>query len=266
MERKLNKIKLFVKNNEKCIYIAKTLKKDLINQNFELAEENYDLAISIGGDGTFLKMVNETNFDPNIYYVGINAGTLGFLQEVDINECKDLLKRLRENNYKIEEVSIGEGEIITESHKEKFNFLNEIVIRDKEYKVIDASIHINDELLENYYGDGIMISTSTGSTAYNLCYGGSIVYNTLKTLSITPIAPLNNKVYKSLTNSIVIPHEKEIIFTSENKDLLLTIDGRNIKVEDCLKVITKLNDKEIKCLRMNESNFIRTVNNKLIGE
>lgn len=211
-------------------------------------------------------MVNETNFDPNIYYVGINAGTLGFLQEVDINECKDLLKRLRENDYKVEEVSIGEGEIITESHKEKFNFLNEIVIRDKEYKVIDASIHINDELLENYYGDGIMISTSTGSTAYNLCYGGSIVYNTLKTLSITPIAPLNNKVYKSLTNSIVIPHEKEIIFTSENKDLLLTIDGRNIKVEDCLKVITKLNDKEIKCLRMNESNFIRTVNNKLIGE
>ena len=134
-------------------------------------------------------------------------------------------------------------------------------------KVIDTLIHIDNELLENYHGDGIMISTSTGSTAYNLCYGGSIIYNTLNALSITPIAPLNNKVYKSLTNSVIIPEYKTIFFTPNAKeDLLLTIDGNNLEVKNCLKIEVKLENKKIKCLKMNDSNFIKTVNNKLIGE
>ena len=81
MERKINKIKLFVKDNEKCKNVAKDLEEVVKNQSFKLVEEDYDLAVSIGGDGTFLKMVNETNFNPNIYYVGINAGTLGFYKK-----------------------------------------------------------------------------------------------------------------------------------------------------------------------------------------
>ena len=267
MERKINKIKLFVNDNEKSRNVAKRLESDLTHYNFELVDEGYDLAISIGGDGSFLKMVNETNFNPNIYYVGINAGTLGFLQEIDIRDCPNFLKRLEENDYKIEEISIGEGVITTEQKKEEFNFLNEIVIRDAKFKVLDALIHVDRQLLENYHGDGILISSSTGSTAYNICYGGSIIDNTLNTLSITPIAPLNNKIYKSLTNSVIIPEYKTIFFTPNTKeqDLFLTIDGNNLEINNCLKIEVKLENRKIKCLKMNDSNFIKTVNNKLIG-
>lgn len=265
MERKVNKIKLFVKNNTKSMEAAQLLKSKLKEQNFQITEENYDLAISIGGDGSFLKMVNENQFNRSILYVGINTGTLGFLQEIDLEKCPDFIQRLNESDFKIEEISIAEGSIITSNETISFQFLNEIVIRDKNLKVLEAAVNIDTELLEDFTGDGLLISTSTGSTAYNICYGGSIIYNTLATLSITPIAPINSRAYHNLINSVIIPDKKIItIAPTKNKELLLTIDGINHSIKDILKIQITINNHKIKCLRMNESNFIKTVHNKLL--
>ena len=125
---------------------------------------------------------------------------------------------------------------------------------------------MDDEFLEHFSGDGLLISTSTGSTAYNMSFGGSIVYNTLKTLSITPIAPLNNKFYKCLTNTVVIPDNKVIRLTptQEHYNLFIMIDGENKEIDDVLKVETKVGTRHIKCLRMNDYHFIKIVNDKLL--
>lgn len=268
MNQKIKKIRLFVNDNEKSILVAKRIENELKNYGFEIVEEQEELLISIGGDGSFLRMVNENKFNDSVYYVGINAGTLGFLQEIDISECPNFIKRLSENDFKIEEISIADVAVTTEAKTFHFNFLNEIVIRDLNFKVIDAYIYVDRELLENYTGDGILISSSTGSTAYNICYGGSIIYNTLNTLSITPIAPLNNKVYQSLTNSVIIPEKKTISFVpnTKAKNLFITLDGENYKIENVLKIDVKIEEKKIKCLRMNNFNFIKTINNKLLGK
>ena len=264
----IKRIKLFVKNNEKSIEVAKNLEEELKSNGFLIVEDNYDLAISVGGDGSFLKTLKENNFNDNIYYIGVNSGTLGFLQEIDINNCSDFVKRLKEGNYKIEELSVQETKVITDNETYTFNSLNEIVVRNKQFKTLRLPTYVDNEFLEEFVGDGLLISTSTGSTAYNMSLGGSIIYNTLKALSITPIAPLNNKVYHCFSNSIIIPDNKVITMKTldvpKYKDLFFMIDGVIQEIDDVKEVITKVDSKTIKCIRMNEYHFIKLINSKIL--
>lgn len=263
--RKINKIKLFINDNEKSKIVAKDLELELKKYDFKIVSRNYDLAISIGGDGSFLRMVKDTKFNEDIYYIGINSGTLGFLQEIDIDKCVDFVKRLNSDNYKIEEIGIQESKVITEDEVLLFDSLNEIVVRDMDFNTMKLGVYIDNELLENFTGDGLLISTSTGSTAYNMSFGGSIIYNTLKTLSITPIAPLNNRVYRSLVNSVIVPSDKIIsLVPKDNKNVFFMIDGVNKRIENVIKIETKIAKKSIKCLRMNDFHFIKVVNDKLL--
>ncbi len=265
MKRKINKIKLFVNKDKKSIEVGENLKKELNKYNFEIVTDDFDLAISIGGDGSFLRMVKNTEFK-NIYYIGVNSGTLGFLQEIDIKDCVDFVKRLNSNNYKVEEISIQETDVITDNKTYKYNSLNEIVIRDKNLNTWKSTILVDNEILENFTGDGVLISTGTGSTAYNMSYGGSIVYNTLKALSITPIAPLNSRAYKTLVNSVIIPDKKIItlIPKAKSKNIFLMVDGENIMIDNVSKIETKIDHKTIKCLRMNDFHFIKVINSKIL--
>ena len=263
--RKINKVKLFVNDNELSSLVAKDLELELKKYNFEIVDKCYDLGISIGGDGTFLKMVKENNFNDDIYYIGVNSGTLGFLQEIDIKDTKDFVKRLNSNKFKIEELSIQKTKVITEEKIETFNSLNEIVVRRKNFRTLKIPIYVDDELLEEFSGDGILVSTSTGSTAYNMSFGGSIIYNTLNTLSITPIAPLNNKAYKTLTNSVVIPSDKKVnLIPKKSKNLFFMVDGKILEFDKVIKVETKIDKKKIKCIRMNDFHFVKVVNSKLL--
>ena len=133
-------------------------------------------------------------------------------------------------------------------------------------KITKLNIEIDDHKLEKFVGDGILISTSFGSTAYNLSFGGAVICNSLHTTQITPIAPLNSKSYRNLLNSIVIPQDSIIcVNPEENKDnLIITVDGEN-KFYDNVKSITMyVKDKRIKMLRGQEYNFIDKVNEKFL--
>ena len=266
MERRINRIKLFPNNNEKSLNVAKELEKELKKYNFTITNDNYDLAISIGGDGSFLRMVKECNFNENIYYIGVNSGTLGFLQEINIEDTEDFVKRLNDNNFKNERINIEETTITTDKETHRFNSLNEIVIRSNNFDTLSIPVYIDDELLEQYTGDGLLISTSTGSTAYNMSFGGSILYNTLDILSITPIAPLRSKVYNTLVNPIVIPSTKKVTLLPSKKqnNLFIMIDGVNKRIDNVEKIEVKIDRKSIKILRMNEFHFVKVINNKIL--
>ncbi len=262
----MKKIRLFVNNNEKSLEVAKSIKQKLEKKNFIIDEEDYEIAIAIGGDGSFLRMVKEANFNDKCIYVGINAGTLGFAQEISPDEINELINDLENDEYKIEDIGIAQIEIITPSSSSKQLALNEIVIRDLELNTSNLKIEVENNLLENYVGDGILISTSFGSTAYNLSFGGSIVYNTFHTLQITPIAPLNNKAYRNLLNSVIIPSNKEIIITplKRTKDLLITIDGDNNEYQKVEKINIIAEERTIKVFRKKDYNFINKINNKFL--
>ncbi len=263
---KISRIKLFVNNNLKSKKISDIVKSKLKENGFKIVSKNYDLGIAIGGDGAFLRMVKESSFDSKCYYIGINTGTLGFAMELGFDDIDIFIKKLTLGELKCERIGIGEIEIACKDNIFKHYTLNEIVLREQDLNTARFKVLINDELLENYVGDGLLVSTSFGSTAYNLSFGGSIVYNTFHTLQLTPIAPLNSKSYRNLLNSLIVPDNKTISMRPEviSKNILVSIDGDNYKYDDVLRVDTYMGNKEIKILRMNDYDMIKKINEKFL--
>ena len=259
-------VRLFVNDNETSKNVSKIVKEKLESANFQIVEDNYDLAIAIGGDGSFLRMIKSSNFNENCLYIGINAGTLGFAQEVNVEEIDKFILDLENNNYKIENIGIQEIEIKTPDTISKQLSLNEMIVRDMELNTANLKVLVEDVLLEDFVGDGLLLATSFGSTAYNLSFGGSIVYNTFHTLQLTPIAPLNNKSYRNLLNSVILPDNKEIVIKPCNrtKNLLITVDGDNNFYKNVDYVSSKVSGREIQILRMKDYNFIKKINDKFL--
>lgn len=267
MECELKIYKIFANNDKQASEIASNLRTQLNANGFVENEDYFELGIAVGGDGSFLRMVKACRFNPRIYYVGVNAGTLGFLQEIKPNKIKDFIAKLKANYFKIEEVGIQETTInFGENSQSRFYSLNEIVIREKDLNTAFLNVKVNDVLLEKFVGDGLLISTSTGSTAYNLSFGGSIVYSGLHTLQITPIAPLNSRVYKSLRNSIIIPEDRVVSIKcgKQKNNLLLSIDGENIAFEQVSSIITKISDRKINCLRLSKYDYTKVISEKFL--
>jgi len=267
MTRKINNVKIYSNDNTESNDTLLKLKRVLAKNNFIISDTDYDIAIAIGGDGSFLRMVKSENYNSNLIYVGINAGTLGFLQEIKISDIDYFIECLNENKYLLDKVGVQETSIYTSDNEYLYCSLNEIVIREKDLNTVFLNISINDNILEKYVGDGILIATSVGSTAYNLSFGGSIVNNTLHTLQITPIAPLNSKAYRSLLNSIIIPEKTAIkIIPVNNKvDLLLSIDGENKIMNNVKYIDTKVDDKRLQFLRLENYSFWEKVNDKFLS-
>lgn len=262
----VQKIKLFPNYNSKSLDLANELTIKLLTAGYSLTDKDYDLAIAIGGDGSYLRMVKNNQFNSDIYYLGVNTGTLGFLQEIKPDELDLFIEKLQNEAYRIEPVGIQETRIKTLNQEETFYSLNEIAIRNSNFRIANLDVFINNELLENYTGDGLLIATSIGSTAYNISLGGSIVYSDLHTLQITPIAPLNTRAYRDLLNSVIIPEDKKIIIVPQkkNRDLMISIDGENQFYQQVSSIETSVSKKKIKCLRMNNYSYTKIINDKFL--
>ena len=261
----IKKVKIFPNNNRKSKEIEKEVLEVLNSNHIEVVEEDYDLAIAIGGDGSFLRMIKENYFNSNIFYVGVNTGTLGFLQDITVDEFPDFIKSIKKEKIKYDSIGIQETSIYYGKDEiKRFYSLNEIVIRDKDLNTLKLDVKLDGEYLERFVGDGILVSTSVGSTAYNMSFHGSIVYNTLHTLQITPIAPLNSASYRDLLNSVIVPETKMIELNPKNKNLLITVDGTNYYFENVELIKTVVDKKRIRCLRPNNYNFARKINDKFL--
>ena len=116
----IKNIKLFVNKNNKSIETATLIKNKLTQNGFIISDNNFDLGIAVGGDGSFLRMIKQNNFSSEPYYIGINSGTLGFLQEVKANEINVFIDELKKEKYKVDE--IGMQETIIKSNSNASNF------------------------------------------------------------------------------------------------------------------------------------------------
>ena len=104
--KKINKVKLFINNNIKSRKVAKELVEVLKKKKFQIVDDDFDLGIAIGGDGSFLRMVKDCNFNNEIFYVGVNAGTLGFAQDISVDEIGDFVANLSRGEYTYEEIGV----------------------------------------------------------------------------------------------------------------------------------------------------------------
>ncbi len=265
MNSKVKRVKLYVKDTPKAHKIEKKVEKELLDNGFEIVDDSFDLAISIGGDGTFLKMVHETNFNFNIHYASINAGSLGFLSSIHEEQIEVFIQNLKSNLYMIQELNVLKSKVFYQNHSEEYCCINELVIRKKDFSSLRCNIFIDEVVFNKFVGDGLVISTAIGSTAYNMVLGGSIIDSTINALSLTPIAPINNKVYRSFTNSLVFnSNRKVIVILNDKKNVSILCDGKIDNLGNVKKIECQLNDKCIKCIMPSDYNHIKNIKSKVI--
>ena len=261
----IKSIKLFVNNNLESIEKAAIVKNKLNENGFRVVDDDqFSLAIAIGGDGSFLRAVKQNNYNSNIYYVGINTGHLGFLQDINPDDIDKFIEELKEKRYTVDKIGIQETKVNLQDKQLNYYSLNEILIRAAGVDLFRANVYIDDEYLESFSGDGIMIATSTGSTAHNLGFGGAIVYPNFATLQITSMAPINSRRSRSMINSIIVPDKKVIKVTPDIDDVLLTVDGINEEFSNVNSIESTINNKKIKCLRFSHYSFPKKINEKLL--
>lgn len=262
-------INIIHNNNSKSKKTADTLEKKLSEKGFSVSE-NYDynaeLNICIGGDGSFLRAVHNYFF-PDIPFVGVNTGHLGFFQEISPDSLDKFIEAYEQGEYSIEEMYLVEASICTRTSCIELIGVNEIVIKGFQSKVLHLDVSIADTYLERFSGDGLIISTPIGSTAYNYSAGGSIVFPTLKVLQITPLAPISSKVYRSLTTSAIVHHDMTIKVNPEYRDensVLIVVDGKQHKYDNIVEINLKLSDMTINKLTLDPNSFWNDLKEKFI--
>lgn len=224
-------------------------------------DNSNDFIFSVGGDGTFLHSVlNIRNFD--IPVVGVNSGRLGFLADISENQVQKALTQIFNGNYSVIERSMLQIDFCGMENMD-FNFaLNEMtVLKTDTSSMINIYAYLGDELLNNYWADGLIIATPTGSTAYSLSVGGPILTPDSENFVITPLAPHNLTV-----RPLVVPDNYEIELKVEGRgtQFLTSIDFRSVAVDLSTIIKVKKANFKLKTLQLSEQTFFNTLRNKLM--
>lgn len=262
-------INIISNKNYKSKRTSKLLSQKLKDKGFIIPEKysnNAELNICVGGDGAFLRAVHKNRF-PKIPFVGINTGNLGFFQEILPENIDDFIEKYINKEYFMEEIFLVEGEIKTKNKTYLITGINEIVIKHIKSKVIHLEIFIDDNHLEKFSGDGVIISTPAGSTAYNFSSGGSIVYPSLKTLQLTPVSPISSKAYRSLPNSTIVPGDIIISIKPEFRYTNSTViinDGMDLKYNNVQSINLKISNKILYKLNFHKDMYWNNLKSKFL--
>ena len=270
-----------IENNDNIFSIIKSLKKNDIKFEIDInsqisksalksiniddgnikyfteLNDSYDFAISVGGDGTILKSVEKIG-RLSIPIIGLNTGRLGFLANSTIQIIDTVLEKLKNNDFNISERSIIKAEF---EGYEKYA-LNEITLsRKNTTSLITIETKLNNQYLNTYWADGLIISTPTGSTGYSLSCGGPIIMPDAKNLVVTPISPHNLNA-----RPLVISDDKkiEISVNGRESEYFISFDSKIYSVS--INSIVKI-EKASYCLKMVEfedDSYLNTLREKLM--
>ncbi len=237
--------------------------------------EGCELLVCIGGDGALLSAVHAYNF-PEIPIVGVNTGHLGFFQELspeDPDELDQFIKQYKEGRFSLQPLNTVQAAVtLQDGSRQIHRSLNEIVIRGLHSHSVHFEISIDESMIEKFSGDGILVATSAGSTAYNYSLGGSIVDPRIKLLQVTPIAPMNTTAYRSFTSSILLPSElslgiiPEETETHKNNRLILLNDGIQNIYMNVQDIKIEFADSIINLVRFEDYNFWSKVKTKFLQD
>ncbi len=262
-------INLISNKNFESKITSEKLTQHLTEEGYMVSEKyslDAELNICVGGDGSFLRAVHRNKFPP-IPFIGINTGHLGFFQEILPENIEEFVINYINGKYFIEEMSLVDAEIYTKNKTYSLTGVNEIVIKATKSKVIHLEVNIDGNHLERFSGDGIIVSTPAGSTAYNFSSGGSIIYPSLNTLQITPLSPISSKAYRSLPNSAIIPGDLVISIIPEYRytnSTLLVNDGMEFKYDNISKIDLRISDKKIYKLNFNKDMYWNNLRSKFL--
>ena len=239
--------------------IADSLKSRVSNYcNIFHSKIKPDLVLSIGGDGTFLETILQVR-DTMIPVAGINAGRLGFLANID--EFSSSIDSLIKGNYNVVERNLIE---LLEPHRIMGSSnvaLNDITIQKADLNMISIKVYVDNSYLNTYWADGLIVSTATGSTAYNLSTGGPILTPEADNIIISPLSPHNLAV-----RPIILPGSSKLklVLSGRSPEYLVTCDFRSVRVPFFKELIIAQADYRIRTINLSGNDFFSTLRNKLM--
>ncbi len=262
-------ISLFTNETELSADVELLLRQKLTSRGYKVTEgydEEAELLICIGGDGAFLRTMHRCDF-PETPIVGINTGHLGFFQEVWPEDFDTFIEDYEHENYTIQKLGTVMGIATTADGTTNTHIgLNEIAITGSKSYTIHFDLSIGDKPIERFSGDGILVATSAGSTAYNYSVGGSIVDPRLNLLQVTPLAPMNTTAFRSLTSSIILPSDLTLGIVPEESDkiIYITNDGIENEYDNLKEIKVSISDKSVNLIRFSDYDFWSKVKDKFL--
>lgn len=193
-------------------------------------QEDVECVIVLGGDGTFIQTVRDF-VGLDIPLVGVNLGTVGFLAAIDLQELYEGLDELMDGHFTVQHRILLRGEVFRGGHRlsKGIAFNDVIVTRSGFSRLVELKIYVNDQLLDIYAADGVIVSTPTGSTGYNLSAGGPVVFPETEMMIITPICP-----HSLSARSVVVSASAKIRIEvgrrrkTQKEEALVTYDGQTV--------------------------------------
>lgn len=246
------------------LYEKEIIKKEYVTfHDFNDLPTDVDILVSIGGDGTILRAATLVR-NSGIPILGINAGRLGFLATVQKENIDELMQFIIDRNYTLSPrtlISLESSPNISEL--ENLNFaMNEISVSRKDTtSMITIETYLNDEYLNSYWADGLIISTPTGSTGYSLSCGGPILTPEVQSFVITPIAPHN-----LTARPLVIPDNVEIKLkvSGREEQYLVSLDSRIASIDNDTVLTIKKTPFHINMIEIPGKSFLKTLRSKLL--
>lgn len=245
--------------------------------------KNLDLLVVLGGDGTLLGIARAIKDDFDVPLFGINIGNLGFLSSVDISNIDYALTKIQLGEYKVVErmmldchaeslntieynnsANIMIEESYDDPKNENFKALNDVVLsRGTLSRMVKFKIFVDGKMYSIFRGDGLIIATPTGSTAYSFSAGGPFIYPDLELITITPICPHTKSMQTIVLNG---NSEIEIFAENEEEKIYLTVDGQKaIEVNQKKSVKIKRHKKNLKVLLFDNYDYFKVLRNKILN-
>lgn len=221
------KIAIVHNNTTESLIVTHELKELLLDAELEVVTHKPDIIISVGGDGTLLSAFHRyAHLLDSVRFIGVHTGHLGFYTDWRQYNLTELVESLQNDNGEYIHYPLLDVEVIYKnSHKSKhFLALNESIVKITDGTLV-CDIYIKEAHFERFRGDGVCISTPTGSTGYNKSIGGAVLHPRLEALQLTEIASLNNRIYRTLSSPMIIaPDEWIKIKPMDATNFTLTID------------------------------------------
>lgn len=252
--------------------------KEKFEKNFDLEEikvfdsfnacnetfSDLELLIVLGGDGTLLSVAREICNKTSVPIFGINIGNLGFLSSIEISDIDMAIEKIKKNKYTIDSRMLLHCHSGESSDERIDNALNDIVVaRGILSRMVKFQVYVDDKLYSTFKGDGLIVATPTGSTAYSFSAGGPFVYPNLDLITLTPICPHGKNV-----PTIVLDGNSKIEIIPENgeEEIYLTIDGQKAtKIKDRVPVTIRRAKKHAQILLFDDYDYFKVLRAKLLN-
>lgn len=244
------------------------LEEIVVFNSFETDKQNLDkdieLLIVLGGDGTLLNVAREISKKKLIPLFGINIGNLGFLSSIEISDIDEAILKIKNNQYTLDSRMMLSCKFGGNKNINIDNALNDIVVaRGTLSRMVKFQIFVDGKLYSTFKGDGLIVATPTGSTAYSFSAGGPFIYPNLDLITLTPICPHT----KSMQTMVLSGDSKiEIVPENGEEEIYLTIDGQKaVKVEQRESIKISRAKKHIEVLLFNDYDYFKVLRTKILN-